>query len=125
MGETGLKVLVVEDDGVIAMGVMMMLEELGHEPIEANSGAEAVDLVRSGTPIDVVLSDQKMPGMTGIELMAEIRRLTPGMPFVLATGFSELGPEGREAGLQVLEKPFGRDQLTDALSRATAMVRPA
>lgn len=124
MGAESLRVLVVEDDAMIAMGMVVMLEELGHAPIETQSGAQAVDLVRGGAPVDVVLSDQKMPGMSGMELMAEIRRIVPGMPFVLATGFADLGADGCAVGHEVLEKPFGRDELADALGRATGAAEP-
>ncbi len=68
MNVTGLNVLVVEDDALIAMGTLMMLEDMGHVAHQAQSGEEALALLESGTAIDVVVSDHAMPGMSGAGL---------------------------------------------------------
>jgi CheY-like chemotaxis protein len=75
---------------------------------------------------DLVLTDQIMPGMTGIELIAEARRRWPWIPAILASGFAEL-PNGAEAAESRLRKPFSQDTLRKALaacSKARRNVRP-
>lgn len=115
MDAKGLRVLVVEDDALVAMGVVLMLEELGHEPIEATTALQALALLRDGLSVDVVISDHKMPGMTGTQLALELRTLAPDLPFILATGFAEIPEALRASGLRVLDKPFGRRELSAAL----------
>jgi signal transduction histidine kinase/FixJ family two-component response regulator len=61
-------ILFVDDDPLIAMSTTEMLEDLGHQVIGASSGLHALDIIRSGQPIDLMLTDHVMPGMTGIEL---------------------------------------------------------
>ena len=113
-----LSVLAVDDDAIVLTGTADMLEDLGHRAIKAPSGPAALDLLRSGERVDVVLTDQAMPGMTGVQLAREIRAEWPGLPVVLATGYAEL-PEGA-GGLfaRRLGKPFRQEQLAAALGRA-------
>ena len=59
------RVLVVDDDPMVVASTAAMLEDLGHVVIEALSGARALDLLRSGAKVDVVITDHAMPGMTG------------------------------------------------------------
>ena len=58
-------ILVVDDDALIAMSTVDMLEDLGHTVLEAHSGREALEILRSGTAVDLMMTDQAMPGMTG------------------------------------------------------------
>ncbi|WP_372422255.1 PAS domain S-box protein [Salinarimonas chemoclinalis] len=112
-----LRVLVVDDDALVLMGSSTMVEDLGHEPIEAGSGAAALAILDAGTPIDVVLTDQAMPGMTGLQLAQAVRARRPRLPLVLATGYAEL-PEGAESAVDArLAKPFGQDELMRVLAR--------
>ncbi|MGP9820210.1 PAS domain S-box protein [Salinarimonas sp. NSM] len=117
-----LRVLVVDDDALVLMGSATMVEDLGHEPIEAGSGADALAILDAGTPIDVVLTDQAMPGMTGLQLAQAVRARRPRLPLVLATGYAEL-PEGAEAAVDArLAKPFGQDELMRVLARVGSPV---
>ena len=67
-----------------------MLEDLGHTPIEAHSGSEALAKLASGTPVDIVITDHAMPAMTGLQLARSIQEKHPGLPIILATGYAEL-----------------------------------
>lgn len=83
-------VLLVDDDPSILEMVARMLETLGYQPVTAKLGSEALELVRSDPArYDVVMTDQVMPGMLGNELAAEIFAISPDIPIVLCTGFSE------------------------------------
>jgi PAS domain S-box-containing protein len=109
-------ILFVDDDPLIAMSTMEMLEDLGHQVIGANSGLHALDIIKSEQPIDLMMTDHVMPGMTGIELAAASRRVRPTLPILLATGYADL-PEGAQLDLPRLAKPYHQDQLRDRLDQ--------
>ena len=109
-------ILFVDDDPLIAMSTTEMLEDLGHRVIGASSGRHALDIISSEQPIDLLMTDHVMPGMTGIELAAASRQLRPSLPILLATGYAEL-PEGAQLELPRLAKPYQQDQLRDRLDQ--------
>jgi PAS domain S-box-containing protein len=109
-------ILFVDDDPLIAMSTTEMLEDLGHHVIGVNSGLHALDIIRSEQPIDLMMTDHVMPGMTGIELAAASREVRPTLPILLATGYAEL-PEGAQLDLPRLAKPYHQDQLRDRLDQ--------
>jgi CheY-like chemotaxis protein/two-component sensor histidine kinase len=109
-------ILFVDDDPLIAMSTMEMLEDLGHRVIAANSGRHALDILNSAQPLDLMMTDHVMPGMTGIELAAASRAVRPSLPILLATGYAEL-PEGAQLDLPRLAKPYHQDQLRDRLDQ--------
>lgn len=109
-----LLVLAVDDDALIQMNTVAMLEELGHRVLEASNGAEALEIVRQNSAIDVVLTDFAMPKMTGRDLAIAVARERPGLPVILATGYAEL-PPGEKIDAKVLPKPFGLAELARAL----------
>jgi signal transduction histidine kinase/CheY-like chemotaxis protein len=109
-------ILFVDDDPLIAMSTTEMLEDLGHRVIGANSGPHALDILRSEQPIDLMVTDHVMPGMTGLELVAASREVRPSLPILLATGYAEL-PEGAQLDLPRLAKPYHQDQLRDQLDQ--------
>jgi signal transduction histidine kinase len=112
-------VLVVDDEALVGHVTATMVEDLGHAAMWVPSGAEALEVVRSGQMIDVVITDHAMPGMTGGQLAEQIHKLIPGMPIILATGFADL-PGSYAQDLPRLSKPYGPDELAQAL----AMVEP-
>jgi signal transduction histidine kinase/CheY-like chemotaxis protein len=109
-------ILFVDDDPLIAMSTMEMLEDLGHQVIGASSGLHALDIIRSEQPIDLMMTDHVMPGMTGVELAAASREVRPSLPILLATGYAEL-PDGAQLDLPRLAKPYHQDQLRDRLDQ--------
>lgn len=109
-------ILFVDDDPLIAMSTAEMLEDLGHRVIGVNSGLHALEILRSEQPIDLMMTDHMMPGMTGLELAAASRDVRPALPVLLATGYAEL-PEGAQIDLPRLAKPYHQDQLRDRLDQ--------
>ena len=107
-------VLLVDDDSLVLASTAAMLEDLGYRVIEAGSAQQALEVLRKGEPIDAVITDQMMPGMTGLELATELERLRPGLPILLASGFAELS-EVEAARLPRLSKPFAQATLAQAL----------
>jgi signal transduction histidine kinase len=108
-------VMLVDDDPLVLASASAMLEDLGHRVIEAASGARALELLRAGAAADLVITDYAMPGMTGLQLAEALRRLRPGLPVLLATGYGELRGD-TAAGLARLPKPFGQDSLARAIA---------
>jgi CheY-like chemotaxis protein len=111
-------ILVVDDDLLVGAGTVAMLEDLGHSAVDAGSGRQALDMLSGKNTFDVVITDQSVPGMTGLELARRIRGRWPEMHILLATGHADL-PERRAVGLPLLSKPFGQDDLARALSART------
>jgi PAS domain S-box-containing protein len=111
-------VLAVDDDTLVLMNTTFLLEDLGHKVIAAASGKQALEVLRAGHDIRLVIVDQAMPGMTGSELITQIRANWPGMPIILATGYGEL-PPGTTVNFK-LTKPFGQEDLSQAISTALA-----
>ncbi len=107
------RVLLVDDDPLVLTSTAAMLEDLGHSVVEATSGLQALEILRVAAPVDLVIADYAMPGMTGLQLADELSRLRPGLPVLLATGYAEL-PETAPAGLVRLGKPFGQATLARA-----------
>ena len=116
-GPHELVVLAVDDDVLVRMGTAAMLEDLGHTVREANSGEEALKILAQGTKIDLVVTDQAMPRMTGVQLAEAILAGRPDLPIILATGYAEL-PVGLGSTLPRLSKPFTQQQLANALKEA-------
>jgi len=111
------RILAVDDDNLVLLNTAAMLEDLGHEVVEAPSAAIALRLLQSDPAIDMLITDQAMPDMTGLQLAEAVHALRPGIPVILATGFAEL-PPGADADLGRLAKPFTQAELAEAVARA-------
>jgi CheY-like chemotaxis protein len=91
-----LVVLAVDDDPLVLMNTAAMLEDLGHTVMQASSGDKALAILNEGAKIDVLITDQAMRHMTGLELAKAIKADWPNVPIVLATGYAEIkGKMGR------------------------------
>ena len=118
--ETG-KVLLVDDDEVVLKISSLMLSALGFTVLTAMDGIEAVEVFRQHrNEIRLVLSDVSMPRMDGWETLHALRELMPGIPVILASGYSEdqvmqgIHPELPQA---FLEKPYSFDTLRAIIRR--------
>jgi two-component system, cell cycle response regulator CpdR len=80
------KVLVVEDESLIAEVAASMLEESGCQAVTALSAAEAKDQLAQDREIEILLADINMPGMDGYELAEEAKRMRPGLHVILLSG---------------------------------------
>lgn len=116
----GTRVLVVEDNVDVGQFSLQALAELGYVPILATNARDALTALAAGEIFDVVFSDVVMPGMSGIELADEVRRLYPGLPVVLTSGYSHVLAEQGSQGLELLQKPYSVDQLSRVLRKAAA-----
>ncbi|MBB4083709.1 PAS domain S-box-containing protein [Brevundimonas lenta] len=117
LGADRLLVLVVDDDNLVLTNTTAMLDDLGHEVLSASSGREALALLHQHPEVDLVVTDEVMPGMTGTELAVAIRARAPQMPVILATGYADLLLETKPRSLNLprLAKPFTQAQLAKAV----------
>lgn len=84
-------ILFVDDEEVLAEMVESMLERLGYRVTVRTSSLEALNTFRNHPDLfDLVITDQTMPGMTGLDLTRRILTLRPNMPIILCTGYSTL-----------------------------------
>jgi len=117
-GGAGRRVLVVEDNVDVGRFATQILEDLGYETTWATNAGEALStLGADGAGFDAVFSDVVMPGMNGVELGLEIRRRFPGLPVVLASGYSHVLAQEGGHGFELLQKPYSAEQLSRILQR--------
>ncbi len=107
--------LFVDDDFLISLSTAALLEDLGHDVIKASSGAAALDVLKAGKPIDLLITDYAMPGMTGVQLAEAARKLRPDLPILLATGYADL-PARAKVELPRLSKPYQQKQLAERIT---------
>jgi signal transduction histidine kinase/CheY-like chemotaxis protein len=115
-------ILVVDDNAEVRKTASMQLTEFGYRVIEAADGKSALDILGSGTVVDLVFSDVVMPGdMTGFDLARAVRQNHPEIKFLLVTGFADtaLRPQS-DIGepIPVLRKPYRRDELAARVRQA-------
>ncbi|MDM0014946.1 PAS domain S-box protein [Variovorax sp. J22P168] len=111
-----LEILAVDDDPLVLTGTVSMLEDLGHTVHAASSAAEALRVLGEQPQITVVLSDQVMPAMSGLQLFERLRREWPGLRLILASGYAEI-PVDLDPELAKLAKPFDMEQLARAIAK--------
>src|ERR1700712_1418831 len=112
-GATGTALL-VDDDDLGRMSTADMLVEMGFSVLEANSAEDALKIVDSGQPFDLLITDHLMPGMTGVDLSHAVRVRRPDTPVLIISGFAEA--EGIASDLPRLTKPFRQAELAATVS---------
>jgi PAS domain S-box-containing protein len=109
-----LVILAVDDDSLVLTNTVAMLEDLGHTAIGVSSGKAALETLRQDNSIDLVITDQIMPQMTGIQLAEAIKAEWPDVSIILASGFAET-PSGIHR-LSRLPKPFNQSELSKKIT---------
>jgi C4-dicarboxylate-specific signal transduction histidine kinase len=113
-------VLLVDDEELVRGATADMLRDIGYTVIEVGSATQALSAVRSGLEADVLVSDYLMPGMTGGQLIHELRGAGVQIPALLVTGYAAAG-EDVPADVQRLSKPFRQ---VDLAARVDDLLRP-
>jgi len=126
----GLVVLAVDDDPLVLTNTVAMLDELGHHVLIANSGDEALVIFKRHPEINLVLTDEVMPGLSGSQLAEKVKTVRPGATVAVASGYADLhaAPGVGPAALRRLPKPFTLAQLAafidDLALAGSSAVRP-
>jgi PAS domain S-box-containing protein len=120
----GTCVLVVEDNVDVGNFAVQTLTDLGYRTVLATNAQEALmELAEDADRFDVVFSDVVMPGMNGIDLAHEIRRLHHDLPVLLASGYSHVLAQNGTYGFELLHKPYSVEQLSRLLRKVAAWQR--
>jgi DNA-binding response OmpR family regulator len=117
-------VLIVDDDEILRASIVDLLTDAGYMTYEAGNGKDALEVLARESAIDVVLSDVKMPGMDGPELLRQIRRQHPEVAVIMLTGYGTIDSAVeamRDGALNYLLKPTNKRQLLEALQEASEM----
>ena len=113
-------ILCVEDDAIVREFITQQLRALGYRTIVAINAAEALAKIRSGEPVDLLLTDIVMPGSTdGWKLAEMARQIRPGIRVMYTSGYSNTSSERLEsdAGILILEKPYRLSALAQLIRR--------
>jgi two-component system response regulator HydG len=108
------RILVVDDQEIMRDSLAAILVREGHELVAAGDGPAAVARLSAGPRFDLLITDLKMPRMTGIELLAESKRLRPDLPVVLMTAFAtvQTAVEAMKLGAyDYIQKPFDGEEI--------------
>jgi len=125
-----LHIVIAEDDYEMRRLVAAALRETGDHVVEARDGLDLLDIIRAwyypGTrahPIDVIVSDVRMPGLTGLDIVEMLQDRSLRIPVVLTTAFGSavLRAEATRRGVAaVLDKPFEMSELRAVVDRVAA-----
>jgi CheY-like chemotaxis protein len=116
----GCRILLIDDEAPVRTTIAGLLRTAGYTVVDAESGDQGLDCL-AGNPVDLVITDLGMPGMTGWEVAERIKATQPSLPIILLTGWGHQIPEGggeRNAVDVVLAKPVRLADLQDAMARA-------
>ncbi len=115
-----ITMLVIDDDAVIREGLRRIFSAKGYAVEIFDSGYPAIERMRE-KEFDLVITDLKMPGLSGIEVLKRIKVLQPEVPILIITGYStvETAVEALKSGaVNYIAKPFTPDEITDKVQRA-------
>ena len=118
-------ILIVDDEKHYPMIIGEVLSEEGYRPFTASSGMEALDILNTQF-IDLVLSDVKMPGMSGIDLLEKIKEIKPDLPVIIMTAFGsvEKAVEAMHKGAYTfILKPFENEALIAHIAKALSIYK--
>lgn len=119
---SGEAILVVEDSADVRAIARQHLVDLGYAVVEAETGAAALDLLDSGSRVDLIFSDVVMPGgVSGLDVARKVEARSPGTKVLLTTGHSEdilREQAGQAVPWRILRKPYSRAELARAVRQA-------
>jgi len=106
--------LIVEDQTEVRSQIAEALNEIGYTVIEAGDGTAGLKILESGEPLDLLITDVGLPGLSGLQLAEAARALQPNLPILLITGYAgkSLATLQLAPNMEVLRKPFALDELT-------------
>ena len=125
MGQEGggmdkANILVVDDEAVVREGVRRVLEDHRYSVESCANGHSALDLLQA-KDFHMVITDLKMPGMSGLEVLKGIKVLQPGIPVIIIAGYSTVDTAVaalKNGAVDYIAKPFTPDQLREKVARA-------
>jgi len=120
------KILIVDDEpDMLKLLSMILKEKTPYEVVTTNNPMEALELAKQGG-FDLVITDLKMPGLDGVELLEGIKRIDEDMPVIIITAYGtiEAATETmRKGAFDFITKPFRKEQILYTLEKAFKWVR--
>jgi CheY-like chemotaxis protein len=110
--------MVIDDEEALRAATSAVLEELGYEALSAPDGQSAIDLLEERGPVDAVILDMTMPGLSSADTFLGLREVQADLPVLLTTGYAHNDEAQRiiELGVDAfIEKPWSIEQLSEAL----------
>ena len=119
-------VLIADDEPVVLNMTALFLQKAGYASLKAADGHQALEIFQANPHLDALISDIRMPGMTGFELGRAVRAVDTSMPILLMSGFAGHTREESQGlfeqqNIQYLPKPFTADQLIASVEMLFAM----
>ena len=125
IGETRSGGILIVDDEKNNLTVLRNFLEPGYKVYEAQTGADALEIAKK-SELDVVIADQRMPQMTGVELLEELRHFKPDVAGIVLTGFTDppalISAINRARVFRFLKKPWQPDAILEAVRQASEHV---
>lgn len=114
-----MRILIVDDDQAVRASIADLLRTQGHEAVEAPSGEDGF-FEAARLDVDLVVTDVRMPGWTGIDLVNTLQTVLPGIPIVVVSAYLDRNVEAqlknRPYVKKLIPKPFGREALLGAIA---------
>ena len=112
-------VVLVDDEAGVLLALKLVMQSMGYRVHDFSSPTKAIQFIKESDDYDFILSDIKMPELSGIQVLEEVRNFSPTVPFILMSGHAR-GPEVDRA-MQMgasgfLSKPFSPDDLNDIIA---------
>lgn len=130
MSAPAARILVIDDEAGIRSLLRDVFHDLGYETVAAEDGEEAVRQLRAHPDVRLAIVDLSLPGKGGLEVLADLRAVRPGLPAIVSTGYAESLASGagaaalegaRRAGtVELLAKPYRIDRLAEMVERLLA-----
>src|SRR5713226_5948850 len=121
VGETRSRGILIVDDELPNLTVLRNFLEAGYRVFEAQSGAQALEIAKTAD-LDVVITDQRMPEMSGVELLENLRHLKPDVAGIVLTGFTDppalISAINRARVFRFLKKPWQPEDILEAVRQA-------
>jgi two-component system response regulator (stage 0 sporulation protein F) len=114
-------ILLAEDDAGNRLIIAEILEDMGYEVIAEAGGSSALSVIKRGVEIDLVITDYRMPDMSGLDLVVELRRILPDVPVIMMTAYGSIENYFKSMSLGVFEyvnKPIGKTEFERIVKKA-------
>ena len=115
-----LRILLIDDDSSVIFALKLLMKAIGYEVTDTTDPAHGLEMMQTDT-FDVVVSDLKMPGMTGMEVLKNAKHRFPLVPFIIMSAHATEHDKNQARSLGVdafLSKPFSPEELNEALLQA-------
>lgn len=117
------KILIIDDEPAIVFFLSELLSNMGHIALKVNSGEEGLRLLDSEAPVNLIITDLKLPGVSGQEVIRKVREnhLYDDVPIIIITGspFREANFPGKDSYQALVNKPF---EIEDFLKLVTKLI---